>query len=637
MSMIDHEEEDRKEWQGAEAFEARSRRHIIKPILFNADNPGEASWRRKAAPNGIFTLPKEFTMSVAPQRGRAPSEGSVFPELRAIAEATQTMIEPSARPTASGELILQLWGTEESVDEAKEKIKEWIDPYTSSESRKSRNWAKINSITPEMLPKVRAQIEEEARKAEFKRAPPADVILPASATFDWPSDYDRPDLVAGKSLEAYDSLRTGMECYITYDPHKNTINLMGADFKKVRKAMLRVRSSYFGAVSRDRPATVVYLIQPFMGDQVKSRISLTPYTPNKPQGDNMRLPVFKGERLKVEERVERESQANDVRRRNTRKLKAALDRTSQTLRYYKATVRFRARMGQFVLTRFKKEHEQSLDYFDDMMDDEQVKGKVANDLNFSYLLLSQVVQHPELFTPASHRQKLEDVTPVYIGSFVMEHRKDSAILKLDVAFELDRDGEPFCQSKAWASLNETGDREHSIMNVCIADIAEKSAWALEMLTEDPVQNNRMPSLHKFADTIKMPQPKTQGEHGELDHQFVDYAPIGELMLQSLHLIQTWRYNIKGTLFTLEISKVHELSKVNPDTARPNQKMLKTDNIHWTVNVTRPEWSSTLAQNIRLGIGEKVEQQLREKDLFPEGVKSFTDILDKVRQAIHRPS
>ena len=428
-----------------------------------------------------------------------------------------------------------------------------------------------------------------------------------------------------------------MECYITYDPHKNTINLMGVDFKKVRTAMLRVRSSYFGAISRDRPATVVYLIQPFVGKQVKSRISLAPYTPNKPQADTSRLPVFRGERLKAEEREERESQANDVQRRNTRKLKAALERTSQTLRYYRATVRFRARMGQFVLTRFKKEHEQSLDYFDDMMDDEQVKGKVANDINFSHRLLSNVVQRPELFTPASHQQTLEDITPLYIGSFVMEHRKNAAFLKLDVAFECDRNGEPFCQSKAWASLNETGDREHNIMNVCIADIAEKSAWALEMLTEDPVQNNRMPSLHKFADTIKMPQPKALGEQGELDNQFVVYTPIPELMLQSLHLIQTWKYNIKGTLFTMEISKVHELSKVNPGTARPNQKMLKTDDIHWTVNVTRPEWSSTLAQNIRLGIGEKVNEQLREKDLFPQGVESFTEILDNVRRAIHRPS
>ena len=105
MPIIDFEEEDRQEWQGTEVFGAHNRRHIVKPILFNADNPGEASWRKKAPPNGIFHLPKGFVMSVAPSRGRAPDEGSVFPELRAIAEATQTMIEPSARPTPSGELV----------------------------------------------------------------------------------------------------------------------------------------------------------------------------------------------------------------------------------------------------------------------------------------------------------------------------------------------------------------------------------------------------------------------------------------------------------------------------------------------------------------------------------------------------
>ena len=451
---------------------------------------------------------------------------------------------------------------------------------------------------------------------------------------EWPSDYDSPQEVVGKNMEAYDVIRTWWQCYITYDPQQRVVNIMGHVDHGVKDALIRVRTSIFQSVARARPTTDQYLIQPLSGKHIKSEIHLVPFKESKGAENPAVIPRSAGPLLKSSAMAKRSEEAEHLHRVLVRTFTQGIKNTLKTLTYYRGRVKLQASLGTFVLTNYRKKYNQKLPEFENMMDDEQVSGEVAiaDRLTADQKLLTSLAMNMDSIRPAGTGATATSFRPTYSAAVIMI--KDNVDYKLGLLFENTGEEAPVTRDRTWARARKEGGFEHKLLNSFFIDIEEESAWDFEAIISEPSSNDsRFPVMSEFAGAIEFNDIKMHGPFRETDDRFLSYKTKPGLFVKKLIEKQSWEYFIKDSPYVIEVSKVREFKVREQKTDKPNQYLLTGDEAKWNLTLTRSEWDSQFMDNVHLPVGEGAKWKLDEESLFPSGVEAFLSLLEEIRLSI----
>ena len=462
-------------------------------------------------------------------------------------------------------------------------------------------------------------------------------------------DYDHPSHVAGKNLEAYDQIRTELFCYIGLDSHQRAIRITGDSFQNVKKALKRVRISLFQTVAKKRPPRTLYLITPLVGQALRSEVRLSPYQTSqhlesKKSGPPSVTPRLCGSQMQGEGRVRRENEADGKFDSNAHMMSSAVTTTLATLRHYRGCVRMRAVLGVFALTTYKKQDTLSLDDFEIMMQDHQVKGLVANDISLDQSILKHVSTADGFLSPVDTFDNVMSVKPAFDAAFICS--SGPALYRLDAAYTQQVNGEIVCASKTWSKLShiEVGDShnglsdwtkepENKILDINMINLEHSYAWRFKASVSEPINDAKMPALAEFAEAVVIKVPSTEKPYQEVDGPYLRYKPVPGLILQAMQERQSWTYNIKSSPYLCEVAKVQEFRIRDGTSAKPNQNLLTPTMPHWTVSVFRREWDVWFANNASLATGESVAWDLDVQKMFPGGTEQFLEDLAQTRQVI----
>ncbi len=211
----------------------------------------------------------------------------------------------------------------------------------------------------------------------------------AQGTFEWPANIHRPEEVLGKSLEELDSIRMEHHCYISYDPTSNIINVMGNNPTNVQKALIKVRGTYFEVVARGTETLTRYLLVPITGNSTGAYVKLVPYGENTGKATGVSdgttnkipkvTPQIRGNKFDTDEHLKSHGTAGEAAQRNSAIIEHAISVSLHNLCYYRGHIKMRARLGTFLLTRYRNKEHQTLAQFETMMKDSQVIGEVTQE------------------------------------------------------------------------------------------------------------------------------------------------------------------------------------------------------------------------------------------------------------------
>jgi len=128
-------------------------------------------------------------------------------------------------------------------------------------------------------------------------------------------------------------------------------------------------------------ADTTYIIKPLAGEDLKAEVELlapvevddgiTPFV-------HPRICKY-ADQLGEEEYTKRQNAAKDTNEQNNIKIKRYILSTLKKTSYYRGYLRFRVRLGRFVLTSYKKGDNYSLSDFEEMMENPQVVGQVMQE------------------------------------------------------------------------------------------------------------------------------------------------------------------------------------------------------------------------------------------------------------------
>lgn len=426
---------------------------------------------------------------------------------------------------------------------------------------------------------------------------------------------------------------------------------MGYHPLNVRQALKRIRTSLFQTVAVRRPSRIIYLITPLTGPGLHSTISLIPYRTSqdknrvKHAGPPRATPQLSGPLLGGKQRQKREDEADEYRLKNMKNLDRGLVQTLDTLRHYRGSVHMRANLGVFALTTYRRRDEMPLEDFEMMMQDDQVKGCVVEDISLTSEMLKHTSKAHNLLAPGQTYDNSANIKPSYSAKAICS--AGTNVYCLTKTYEEQGNGELACSSKSWTRLGHLdiepyggltewlNDPTNKLFDANLIDMAASDAWNLEISVAEPVNESKMPMLTDFANELHVKLPTTTSPHQEINGPFVDYQPRAGLIVQAVEQRQSWMYNVKNSPFVCEVAKIQEFTLVDFRSGRPNQSMnmLLPGSPRWLVSVFSPEWDVAFADNASLATGESAKWDLDVPKLVPGGLEGFVTALDNVRQVV----
>jgi hypothetical protein len=173
------------------------------------------------------------------------------------------------------------------------------------------------------------------------------------------------------------------KCYITYDTLHSTFCITGDDALKVKKALIRVRATFYQILAREARADALYLVEPLTRNSLEEQIRLVPY--GSPKSSNPLDPTEQFSKVRVHLHDAPEiakltlSTAQLATQKDMAKARSHILRTLKQMKYYRGMLRLRVRLGTFLLTRYKEGEYHSLTDFMSMMNNPQFAGEVTEE------------------------------------------------------------------------------------------------------------------------------------------------------------------------------------------------------------------------------------------------------------------
>jgi len=199
--------------------------------------------------------------------------------------------------------------------------------------------------------------------------------------FLWPQDDETREQALGSSFEALDPIRVEQMCYITFNSTNSVLTVCGSSRESVRLALIRIRATYFQIRALNVEADTTYIVKPLGRENLNVEVELlAPVDVDDNITPFVHPRIWRHEEQPPED--ERTKHQNDeivTEDQNGSKIKRLILKTLSKTEYYRGHLRFRVRLGRFVLTSYKKADSYPLEDFVEMMENPQVVGQVMQE------------------------------------------------------------------------------------------------------------------------------------------------------------------------------------------------------------------------------------------------------------------
>lgn len=220
---------------------------------------------------------------------------------------------------------------------------------------------------------------------------------------------------------------------------------------------------------------------------------------------------------------------------------------------------------------------------------------------------------------------LASIKPLLTATFTFVDPNNSELgdIQLAIIWEEHQDSDASLPayeqvSKKWTRLDRDTGAPSSILTTALSQISTGMAWQFTISAAQSIEEDRLPQgFAAYADSIKVNTKAAQRVIMETldDMTSLNYRS-SFVYLKSLEQRLIYRYNLKGSDYTLDLSRFQLRtfpSKQNLFTAAVEPTVYEA---RWGLSLCRIEWDTMFAKNERLPIGERADWEQEEKVWFP---------------------
>ena len=237
-----------------------TKRRVIPHLNIESDKEGRRAWREKKAPNDSEVLPSGFDPD---------QELGSFESFRFIQATTGThmALRKQKGPTENNCWVVEIWGTDQQVREAKQAIHGYLARMNSKDNKA---FAKVVS---ELRAGANQQALHDKLRREQKRQKFCQKLSEAELTakkyaysiaVPWSEDKWQVEDALGQQLEALDEIRMNSMCYIHLSRSRNGTSflLLGEKHEKMMDAAHRLQGIPARILSHAMEKTQLFLVKP---------------------------------------------------------------------------------------------------------------------------------------------------------------------------------------------------------------------------------------------------------------------------------------------------------------------------------------------------------------------------------------
>ncbi|WEW55851.1 hypothetical protein PRK78_001284 [Emydomyces testavorans] len=576
------------------------------PSRSSQDTPAKAAWRAGHPCTGRIKLPAPYGQLkqkvIDHNRIKSPGEAERIFFGQIMAESGTFIAPPH-----NGDQVLRAWGTSNQVRHARLLVSRGLAMYTPQEAptkKKSDHFVKIQSYCEQKEERI-SQVEKHDLVLQLLRQKPdPSSKFPETLVFLWPTDELPMDASLGLHLEALDPLRVEFGCPIYVDDElPNCIRVDAYDHDTILKIVDRLRAEWAELLATMHVKIRLYLVQPprnFTNCEFEISRSQTA------NGIVLSIPTLHGVCMDSAPNQNRKQEL--IRTKNENRLREALTRSLQGLRFLRGHVRMRVNFGTFVLDEYrvpKGKPRYSYEEFRAMLFHSKTKGHLIPGLNFGHAgqdLLTRIATATDLLSPYDATStSLEDAKPLYAVNFEFAG-EDASVLRLEAEFARSPGSELFeVSQRRWIrpqESNRVGDKRPPLQ-IGIIDF-ESSDWQLEIRALDFQEPSSIAqSLRAFSHSIHFKPGAVLGFRQNTGRRvtFSNLVPVNRLVEKT-----ALRYRLKGTSYILEVARYDEYFRAMPGT----NEITEIPMTSWGASIFDLQWDNMLGQHANFRLGHKAE-------------------------------
>jgi hypothetical protein len=246
--------------------------------------------------------------------------------------------------------------------------------------------------------------------------------------------------------------------------------------------------------------------------------------------------------------------------------------------------------------------------------------------------LAALQQAESLLTPLDPQQHdLSEVDPMFSAYFVFTDKAGDLRLSMAwrVAFGTGPSKPEFDVVKMqWTRLDVDSGEAMRLVDINLTDLQDGSSWNIELSTEKPVPNDKLPpALRWFAQKVKI-SPDAVAIQDPL-RAFVVYPP--NPAMRRMQESRDYHYGLSYTDYTLELSRYQVKDTV------PGHEH-QTFEPRWSLGVYRTAWHTNFAHNQNLKVGESAPWSGDMEEWFPRdigGPDTEQDVFSQLLKKLER--
>ncbi|SMQ46373.1 unnamed protein product [Zymoseptoria tritici ST99CH_3D7] len=583
----------------------------IVPLSIEPENisPAQQSWRRQEPPVDNVRIPADVAVQNATWKSIAVGHGTFM-------HTSDVKVG-----IGSGSWTFGIWGEPSAVAATKASIIAYVEETGASEKPSlSRKFAKTVSLTPVLRLRYEKRWQRAVLAERYRQFPPGDISFGAIGNFQWPIEEYRPEEVLGQSLEALDPIRMEHSCYVVKaERGQHVLQVMGDD-RGVRHALKALKTTCFQIAARNLEPVRLHLIRwpcNSRGTHVYLETYRDPHVIAPPRmiQQSSRSPRVEGCAAGAADfEIARVSTLLSIER-----TRGTIENTLGQIAWLQGSVKFRIRLGVFLLTQYKQLQEgdmYELSEYETMTSQSQFKARTTEemgDLHAEQNALAALQKADDMLTPQDALQHdLSAVAPVFSADFIFQN--DAGDLHLAMTWHIAVDSDPNTPElevgkKQWTRLDVDSGNATKLLDISLTDLQNGSAWSFDLSTEKPVSEDKLPqSLVRFAKSAHISRDALKRQ--DPMRPFVVYTPHSAM--RWMRERTDYRYGIIGTDYTLELSK-YQVKDLTPG---QEHRLFEP---RWSLDVYRTAWDTNLAHNQNLRIGETASWTSDMKEWFPRDI------------------
>ena len=480
----------------------------------------------------------------------------------------------------------------------------------------------------------------------------------------WPdSKWDLQDYL-GQNLEALDPIRMDCKCHIIFilKPEPYFV-LVGNHADKMRDAVRRIQNIDRQVFARQLEPYTYFLIKSFAPKDLRNEILLRRYLGSKSFGskDGYRetgvTMHLQGRSLRYDEGNAYNTFAWAVDelgpgsilfgnpcadRINALYVNLWTSKPLEYLRYFNGFLQMRASIGSCVFTSYRKSENNTyqLDFFKEMLEDRNIQQETRLNSCFSQELGNVDLEQKILSRFLAATDRLIFCSKSVFGIFNLPHPDGKPYdYRLEVELKVN-DNDSDIVSQKWYRLEAGEDNLTKLVDINLLDLHHSElshnlaiSHCHSLLSSD--QQEKLPAPYRsFSSGISLDCNRARDP--KCARKFIKYPAQDNLghhptiHIKSLQQKRSWRFTVKNTLYTIELSTIQTIKFQYAPTFD-----IVANEQRWSVQVWHPQWDVHLSENSRLPIGECTSWEAKEWFFFPP--KGMNDMSDMEGLAYERGS